>query len=351
MNKNSSLITHLDKLSRTLSKLERFFDKDYYHLQDLVRQLNLIINTELGDNDLVRRIGDLYEELERLQWEIDCFEENIRRNDADKLLLERELEHQQEQNNQLTENLMESNKINESMKKELENLRKSLKNCQEEKGIPGNSGRKGTPTSGNKTGPQREEAAIFEMLTPAVSRGRHWGSRERKTALVQLEQFVSGSKKVVIIDPYFYRGGNSESEDEQYIQDLIKIVPPQNIDQLHIISNKDHQSVAIKRQVEEKYGLKLTNSFTFRFHDRVWIADGLKAILVGTSLNGIGRKLSFLLPLPYYDLENLMQELKRFSLLFDKDKHTSINLKHISLDEFINYASNDKILSQYLLGS
>ncbi|MFD4932098.1 hypothetical protein ACFWMS_25035 [Peribacillus butanolivorans] len=327
--KKTSLIYELEKLSNLLSTINQRFDKDFYQLQDTVQELLKFICKELEERELLLRITDLHKELENIFDEKEELLEQNNKYSTRQLLL-------QDENNKLKEN-------NDALKKELASLRISLVEWEKSKAFSKTSGDEATPIP---TG----QVFARPSISKPVFRGEYWDSPERQTALINLKKFVSGSKDIVIIDPYFYRGGTSTSEDEIYIRDLIEIIPPKNIESLHIISNQDFQSAAIKNRIEEKYGVKLTNAFTFKFHDRVWIADGFKARLVGTSLNSIGKKVAFILPLPYFDLESLKKELKRFNLLFDKNKGTTITLKSIDLDDFINYASDQKVLFQYLLG-
>ncbi len=46
-------------------------------------------------------------------------------------------------------------------------------------------------------------------------------------------------------------------------------------------------------------------------HDRVWIKDGNRAKVVGTSFNGLGKKLAFILNLPESDLRAFQTQLPR----------------------------------------
>ncbi len=50
---------------------------------------------------------------------------------------------------------------------------------------------------------------------------------------------------------------------------------------------------------------------TKTIHDRVWIVEGRKAFVVGTSFQGIGNKFSFILDLPNEDLEKFNIYLER----------------------------------------
>jgi len=61
----------------------------------------------------------------------------------------------------------------------------------------------------------------------------------------------------------------------------------------------------------------ISDSDTDKIHDRIWIKNGKWAIAVGSSLNNIGSKLSFILELPEKDLKALLKFLKEEKLIPD----------------------------------
>jgi hypothetical protein len=53
---------------------------------------------------------------------------------------------------------------------------------------------------------------------------------------------------------------------------------------------------------------------TKTIHDRVWIVEGRKAFVVGTSFQGIGNKFSFILDIPNVDLEIFNLHLEKIRI-------------------------------------
>lgn len=178
----------------------------------------------------------------------------------------------------------------------------------------------------------------------------HWGSIERKQGIEHIRNFVEGAKELIITDPFFYCGGSSDEENEEYLNDIKQIINPSTINKLHIITNPKKQTEVIRDEIHKIYGKKLTEAFTFDIHDRIWIVDSTKASLLGTSLNGIGNKVAFFLPLPYQDLEGMKEELKKGKLLNDRKRKRRMTLRKLTLDEFISYISDESVWSQYLIG-
>ena len=58
----------------------------------------------------------------------------------------------------------------------------------------------------------------------------------------------------------------------------------------------------------------MTEHGTDTVHDRVWIADRKRGLVVGTSFNGLGSRAAFLLPLPDPDLVAVLEYLDEHSL-------------------------------------
>ncbi|TOB05723.1 hypothetical protein CGK13_21800, partial [Vibrio parahaemolyticus] len=74
---------------------------------------------------------------------------------------------------------------------------------------------------------------------------------------------------------------------------------------------------AVKTSIERMFkdnGIFFSTATTEEVHDRVWISDRNRALVVGTSLNGIGNRAAFLLPLPDSDLNELLDFLDEKSL-------------------------------------
>ncbi len=131
---------------------------------------------------------------------------------------------------------------------------------------------------------------------------------------VTLEEFLAGARALVVADPYFYARGSDRyyATAEEYADRLIALIPRTLaiLDVFHLPG----PTVAIRRRVQAfaaEAGIQLRSYASTEIHDRVWIRDRSRAKVVGTSFNGLGRKLAFILDLPPADLDEFQQQLRR----------------------------------------
>lgn len=105
---------------------------------------------------------------------------------------------------------------------------------------------------------------------------------------------LNGVKELIIIDPFIY------TEDEKCISLFMKMVSSlsQELKTITIFSNKN---VSLKKDpihaalLEKLPHVSVKNVVTDFFHDRFWLdPSNQKGIVIGTSLNGIGKKLALI---------------------------------------------------------
>jgi hypothetical protein len=122
------------------------------------------------------------------------------------------------------------------------------------------------------------------------------------------------AKELIIIDPYFYP---KEKEVEKIADKFIKLISPifSSLHLLTLVTNGNNKSVACKYEAHllaKKPDLKIKNLIIHEFHDRFWInPDNKTGLIVGTSINGIGNKISLVDSLSCADVEIILNELKR----------------------------------------
>lgn len=135
---------------------------------------------------------------------------------------------------------------------------------------------------------------------------------ERSDGLREVRDFTAGVKRLTILDPYFFSGKVSRAK--AIAQDFAKTarLAQGQLKALHVVRNeaKDTTKVlgAIRKLLKDS-GVRLTLSSTDELHDRVWIADGVRAVVVGTSFNGLGTRAAFILSLPKADLDAILEFL------------------------------------------
>jgi hypothetical protein len=151
---------------------------------------------------------------------------------------------------------------------------------------------------------------------------------KRKEGLREIKDFTKSADSLIVIDPYIYGGYGRESNQresnqaEQYVAEFKKTARLDNLKSLHVIFNKKHgNTTKIKKEfnkITRELGCQFSHQDTDKIHDRIWIKDKQEAIVVGTSLGGLGNKLSFILELPSSNLADLLKYLQNEGLLSKK---------------------------------
>ena len=124
----------------------------------------------------------------------------------------------------------------------------------------------------------------------------------RQEGIKEIRDFTREAERLVIVDPYAY-GGEGAAAGE-YVDELCKAarLDGKTLRELHIVYSSRHGNTnAIKKELSErayKAQVKLTDRDSEKVHDRIWLADGKRGLVVGTSFGGLGRsRAAFLLPL------------------------------------------------------
>ncbi|MAT64471.1 MAG: hypothetical protein CMN57_02360 [Gammaproteobacteria bacterium] len=117
-----------------------------------------------------------------------------------------------------------------------------------------------------------------------------------------LKEWLNGAKVLEIADPYFFHMG-SYKDTTQLVRNFEEMLP-RSLRRLSVY-HKPNPSKALKQAFSDcirGHGVQQDYFRTSILHDRVWIKDGNRAKVVGTSFNGLGNKLAFILDLPESDL-------------------------------------------------
>src|SRR5690606_26053505 len=144
----------------------------------------------------------------------------------------------------------------------------------------------------------------------------------RESGLKEIRDFTKNARSLIVIDPYIFGGKNDVAD--RYIEEFKKSsrIDNQNLERLHLIySSKHGNTKAIKtgiKKLAQKNNCVITSCDTEEIHDRIWIKNNNDAIVVGTSFGGIGNRVCFILELPKYDLEALMDLLNERNYLTNR---------------------------------
>jgi hypothetical protein len=104
---------------------------------------------------------------------------------------------------------------------------------------------------------------------------------------------LQGAKKLVIIDPYFF-SKSTNTDVAQLFSRLLGQVSS-DLEEICFITNgrKNEARNDILSVIDQK--IRVHHVTTDEFHDRYWIdPDTNKGIVMGTSLNGLGNKISLI---------------------------------------------------------
>ncbi len=114
---------------------------------------------------------------------------------------------------------------------------------------------------------------------------------------------LTDAKEVTICDPYFFNKAKGTKDDE-YIESLISILPLKTLKKVNIFYQKNEIDILrnFRRRIQS-HNILINMYRTKTIHDRVWIVEGRKAFVVGTSFQSIGNSFSFILDIPNVDLE------------------------------------------------
>lgn len=105
---------------------------------------------------------------------------------------------------------------------------------------------------------------------------------------------LDGARRVMIIDPYFYAGSNRMNVADLFKNLLSKASSA--LEEIVFVTNgqKADAKVDIHAAVNALVpNCKIVDFVTSEFHDRFWVdPDATKGLVMGTSLNGLGRKVA-----------------------------------------------------------
>jgi len=131
---------------------------------------------------------------------------------------------------------------------------------------------------------------------------------------------LSPSKELIIIDGYVFKKREDE-ELKDHLKFFTDIFSPtiSNIKDLKFITsskyNKANYDFFKKSLTELNPELAVVCNTTEDFHDRFWIIDRTKGLVIGTSINGIGNKYALWDVLCDKDIKYLLKILMELRLL------------------------------------
>lgn len=125
-----------------------------------------------------------------------------------------------------------------------------------------------------------------------------------------LKSWLRDCELLEIADPYFFSLGAYKKNPEVLIERFQEILPDGM--QRIVIFHRPKPAKSLFEGFSEVMRKRNVRTQFFRtegLHDRVWIKNGNSAKVVGTSFNGLGNKLAFILDLPSADRLAFQEQL------------------------------------------
>ena len=134
------------------------------------------------------------------------------------------------------------------------------------------------------------------------------------TVSERIDKFVEYIEKIdgiggelLIIDPYIF----PRKFDNTYPGMLAQILNKADCKRVTVVTDKKNLNGHLLEKVRLSTKSKIDLVYSSDFHDRFWIANKEKGFVCGTSLNGVGRRISSILYLDEDDVKYIVEELKK----------------------------------------
>lgn len=125
-----------------------------------------------------------------------------------------------------------------------------------------------------------------------------------------LSEIGSENSEIIIIDPYIF-----SSNDEDYYNLISRILNNSNASNITVITDDRNFNQKCFNRVASNSDLQLSLKYSRNYHDRFWIVNRSKGFCSGTSLNGVGKRISRINYLDDDEVEDIIGELEKESLL------------------------------------
>lgn len=138
-----------------------------------------------------------------------------------------------------------------------------------------------------------------------------WRNMTNNEKIQKMLEYISKlgvvGKDLVIIDSYFFP--EEGKYDNDYINLVTNVLSRAGVSSVKIVTHPQYNRrlYNIIRNNLSSVGLKLTLVTSHEFHDRFWICPDVKqGFVLGTTLNGFGKKICLIQGLEYEDTEDLI---------------------------------------------
>ncbi len=127
----------------------------------------------------------------------------------------------------------------------------------------------------------------------------------------ELLNIKSKGNQLTIVDPYIF----PEKHDADYEDLFLGVIKKAEVSSVKVITDLSKYETNIRQTIEAKMPVPMTVYNSRNLHDRWWIIESEKTVIIcGSSLNGIGKgKLATITPLPKSDAEKIINDISTIS--------------------------------------
>lgn len=118
-------------------------------------------------------------------------------------------------------------------------------------------------------------------------------------------------KELIITDPYLFKESKNKKEDDEYCNILAKIIMKAKAKSIRVITNYRNYNNDIHKKIENKLTQDIKIIWNDDFHDRFWISDRKKGFYTGTSINGLGKRITLINLLSKDEVKIIIDELNK----------------------------------------
>lgn len=118
-------------------------------------------------------------------------------------------------------------------------------------------------------------------------------------------------KELIITDPYLFKESKNKKEYDEYCNILAKIIIKAKAKSIRVITNYRNYNNDIHKKIENKLTQDIKIIWNDDFHDRFWIADRKKGFYTGTSINGLGKRITLINLLSKDEVKIIIDELNK----------------------------------------
>ena len=113
--------------------------------------------------------------------------------------------------------------------------------------------------------------------------------------------------ELLIIDPYLF----PRKSDDTYPGMLAQILNKADCKRVTVVTDKKNLDEHLLKKVRQSTKSEIDLVYSSDFHDRFWIANEEEGFVCGTSLNGVGGRISSICNLDEDDVKYIVEEVKK----------------------------------------